>query len=44
MVKSDWDSTDSQTLIEKFDNKNSIHITAFVAIIFGAFTLLSFLQ
>lgn len=44
MTKRGWDSTDSQTLIERFDNKNSTHITAFVAIIFGAFTLLTFIQ
>jgi len=44
MVKRRWDSTDSQTLIERFDSKNSTHITAFVAIIFGAFTVLTFLQ
>ena len=39
-----WDSTDSQTLIERFDNRSSTHITAFIAIIFGAFTLLTFLR
>ena len=44
MVKRRWNSTDSQTLIERFDNKSSTHITAFIAIIFGAFTLLTFLQ
>jgi hypothetical protein len=37
-------ATDSQTLIERFDSKNSTHITAFVAIIFGAFTILTFLE
>ena len=44
MVNQRWDSTDSQTLIERFDSKNSTHITAIVAIIFGAFTILTFLQ
>lgn len=39
-----WGETDSQTLIERFDSKNSTQITAFVAIIFGAFTILTFLE
>jgi predicted permease len=44
MIEKKWNPTDSQTLIERFDNKSSTHITAFIAIIFGAFTLLTFLQ
>jgi hypothetical protein len=39
-----WDRTDSQTLVERFDNKNSTHTSAFVAITFGAFSILPFLQ
>jgi hypothetical protein len=38
------DATDSQTLIESFDSKMSTHISAIIAISFGAFTLLTFLN
>ena len=36
--------TDGQTLIESFDSKMSNHISAIIAITFGAFTLLTFLN
>ena len=36
--------TDTQTLIESFDSKMSNHINAIIAITFGAFTLLTFLN
>jgi len=36
--------TDGQTLIESFDSKMSTHISAIIAISFGAFTLLTFLN
>ena len=36
--------TQRQTLIERFDTKISTHISAIVAITFGAFTVLTFLE
>jgi hypothetical protein len=37
-------NTRSQTLIERFDSRISTHISALVAIAFGAFILLTFMQ
>lgn len=39
-----WNETDCQTLIERYDSRNSIHVTAIVAIIFGAFSILTVLK
>ena len=40
MTTTEQDPTDNQTLIERFDIKTSMHIIAFVAIVFGAFSIL----